>query len=68
MDLTKVLAQLRLELEHVDSAILSLVRLQAGSGPGHLPRPLLDVRELKAAARRTSPPKRRAERGRPGNG
>jgi hypothetical protein len=54
MDLTKVLAQLRQELNHIDAAILSLERLQARGAArrGRPSRSLLEIRKLKSAARR----------------
>jgi len=56
MDLTKVLAQLRQELNNVDAAILSLERLQARGEArrGRPPRSLLDLPKPKTA-RRASP-------------
>jgi hypothetical protein len=60
MDLTKVLAQLRQELEHVDAAILSLERLQAKvTRRGRPTRSLLELRKLKTAVRRASTTGRR---------
>ena len=53
MDLTKVLEQLRLELNHVDAAIESLERLQARqTRRGRPPQALLELRRLKAPLRR----------------
>jgi hypothetical protein len=54
MDLTKVLAQLRQELNHVDAAILSLERLQARGAArrGRPPRSLLELRKLKPQTRK----------------
>jgi len=65
MDLTKVLAQLRQELDHLDAAILSLERLQAREARrGRPPRPVIEARKLKAAARRSAANPRPAQRGR----
>jgi hypothetical protein len=55
MDLTKVLAQLRQELDHIDAAILSLERLQAKvTRRGRPTRSMLELRKLKTAVRRAS--------------
>jgi hypothetical protein len=67
MDLTKVLAQLRLELDHIDAAIVSLERLQtAGVKRGRPPRTLADLGKLKTTGPSAAPQRRRAGRGRPG--
>jgi hypothetical protein len=59
MDLTKVLAQLRQELDHIDAAILSLERLQAKeTRRGRPTRSLLELRKLKTAVRRATPGRR----------
>ena len=65
MDLTRVLAQLRQELNHIDAAILSLERLQARGAArrGRPARSLLDIRKLKTAARRSGPGPRQAGQG-----
>ena len=50
MDLTKVLAQLRLELDHIDAAILSLERLQANKAlRGRPAKALIDIRKFRPA-------------------
>jgi hypothetical protein len=55
MDLSRVLAQLRQELEHVDAAIQSLERLQAKViRSGRPSRTLVNLRKLKTATRRAS--------------
>lgn len=65
MDLTKVLAQLRLELEHVDAAIASLERLQAReSSRGRSAHPLLTQRRSKSSRRLSAGQPRQSERGR----
>jgi hypothetical protein len=66
MDLTKVLEQLRQELDHIDAAILSLERLQAKeSRRGRPPKGLIDIRKIRLATRRVAaPPPRQAQRGR----
>jgi hypothetical protein len=65
MDLTKVLAQLRQELGHIDAAIISLERLQArGVRRGRPPKGLPDFRKLKESVRRDGPLTRSAQRGR----
>ena len=47
MDLNKVLVQLRLELEHLDAAIVSLERLQAKEARrGRPPKALADLRRV----------------------
>ena len=47
MDLNKVLAQLRLELEHLDAAIDSLERLQAKEvRRGRPPKALAELRRM----------------------
>jgi hypothetical protein len=65
MDLSKVLAQLRQELIYINAAILSLERLQARgtSKRGRPSRDLLEIRKLKAAARRAGAGPRKAGRG-----
>lgn len=61
MDLTKMLAQLRLELEHIDAAIASLERLQvSGTRRGRPPRSVAELRKLKDSLSQITPP--RAER------
>lgn len=65
MDLTKVLAQLRQELEYIDAAIISLERLQAkGARRGRPPKGLADLGKLKAAVRQQTPSPRQSQRGR----
>ena len=65
MELTKVLEQLRQELEHIDAAILSLERLQAkGSRRGRPPKVLLDLRKVRPPARRMSIAARAGQQGR----
>ena len=65
MDLTKVLAQLRLELDHIDAAIISLERLQATeSRRGRPPKAMLQLRKAKPAAHPPVRGARRAQRGR----
>lgn len=56
MDLSKVLAQLRQELSHIDAAIVSLERLQAKeTRRGRPPKALIEIRKLRGtAARRAS--------------
>jgi hypothetical protein len=50
MDLTKVLAQLREELENLDAAILSLERLQhEGRRRGRPPKALANLAKARAA-------------------
>jgi hypothetical protein len=62
MDLTKVLAQLRQELAHIEAAIVSLERLQARGAArrGRPSRSALALLKLKAAARRPGPAGRNA--------
>ena len=64
MELTKVLAQLRQELDHIDAAILSLERLQAKE-TRRVRTPILamEVRKIRPA-RRMSTVSRPAQRGR----
>jgi hypothetical protein len=65
MELTKVLAQLRQELDHIDAAILSLERLQAKEmRRGRPPKALIDFRKSRPAARRMTTVARPAQRGR----
>lgn len=53
MDLEKVLAQLRAELENIDTAILSLERLQRrGVRRGRPPSWLANLKEQRAQPRR----------------
>ena len=55
MDLSKVLAQLRVELENLDAAILSLERLQQeGRRRGRPPKALSEVTKASRAARKES--------------
>ena len=55
MDLSKVLAQLRVELENLDAAILSLERLQQeGRRRGRPPKALSEVTKASRAARNES--------------
>jgi len=57
MDLHKVLAQLREELENLDAAILSLERLQhEGRRRGRPPKALSQLSGTARAARKTPPP------------
>ena len=59
MDLTKVLTQLRQELDHLDAAILSLERLQARQAEhAHPSQTLLEVRKLKESSRGPSTTRR----------
>ncbi len=52
MDLSKVLDQLRRELDHLNAAILSLERLQTKVARlGRPPRALADIRKAHPAAR-----------------
>ena len=52
MDLTKVLAQLRQELENLDAAILSLERLQQeGRRRGRPPKALADLTKAARTSR-----------------
>jgi len=61
MDLSKVLAELRRELERLDAAILSLERLKdEGTKRGRPPKPLAGVRRTGTGGR--------ADRQRPGGG
>ena len=47
MDLNKVLVQLRLELDHLDAAIISLERLQAREARrGRPPKALAELRRV----------------------
>jgi hypothetical protein len=62
MDLAKVLAQLRQELEHIDAAISSLERLQARESRGRPPQALLELRKLKGVTPRRAS-SRRVQRG-----
>jgi hypothetical protein len=65
MDLTKVLAQLRQELDHIDAAILSLERLQAKEARrGRPPRALVEIKRARSNARRGPAASRQAQRGR----
>ena len=65
MELTKVLSQLRQELDHIDAAILSLERLQAKEmRRGRPPKALMEIRKTRPAARRMSTVARPAQRGR----
>jgi len=55
MDLSKVLAQLREELENLDAAILSLERLQQeGSRRGRPPKALSQMSKAPRAARKAT--------------
>ena len=55
MDLSKVLAQLRTELENLDAAILSLERLQQeGRRRGRPPKALSEVTKASRTIRRES--------------
>jgi hypothetical protein len=55
MDLSKVLTQLRAELENLDAAILSLERLQQeGRRRGRPPKVLSEVSKASRAARRAA--------------
>jgi hypothetical protein len=65
MDLSKVLAQLRQELNHVDAAIQSLERLQARGAArrGRPPRSFLDLRKLKSQTRKAGTRSRQAGNG-----
>jgi len=59
MDLSKVLAQLRLELEHIDAAILSLEKLQtSGTRRGRPSRQLAELQKLKETIQAVVPPRR----------
>jgi hypothetical protein len=65
MELSRVLAQLRAELEHIDAAILSLERLQAKeSRRGRPPKILSEMRKTRPPARRMTSVTRSAQRGR----
>jgi len=66
MDLIRVLAQLRQELDHIDAAILSLERLQAReSRRGRPPKILADIQKLRSESVRRAPAApRQALRGR----
>jgi hypothetical protein len=68
MDLAKVLAQLREELEHLDAAILSLERLHhTGHRRGRPPELLAEIRKPgRVAARRGANEPRSAVGGRKG--
>lgn len=51
MDLTKILAELRQELAHVNAAILSLEQLQKGARRrGRPPRWMTEIRQAEAPA------------------
>jgi hypothetical protein len=65
MDLSKVLAHLRQELNYINAAILSLERLQAkgSSRRGRPSRALLELRKHKTTARRTGNGPRNSGRG-----
>jgi hypothetical protein len=67
MDLSKVLEQLRKELETLDIAILSLERLQSkGVRRGRPPKILAELRQpAKLGARALVIPRRQARRGIP---
>jgi hypothetical protein len=53
MDLTRILTQLKHELDHIDAAIVSLERLQAKeTRRGRPPKILADLRRLKPVVRR----------------
>ena len=66
MDLTKVLAQLRLELDHINSAILSLEHLQAIEARRAKPaKGLVDIRKFRPAPRRAGASTRQTKRTRP---
>jgi len=70
MDLSKVLEQLRQELDHLDAAILSLERLQAKAARrGRPPSILTEIRRLRpaAAVKRITSAARQTQRGRPEN-
>ena len=55
MDLTRVLEQLRHELNHIDAAILSLERLQAKEvRRGRPPKLLQELRRFRPALRKSS--------------
>ena len=63
MELSKVLAQLRAELDHIDAAILSLERLQAKeSRRGRPPKILGEMRKTRPPARRMTTVTRSAQR------
>jgi hypothetical protein len=65
MELTKVLVQLRQELDHIDAAILSLERLQAKEmRRGRTPTAALEMRKIRPAARRMTTVSRPLQRGR----
>jgi len=65
MDLTKVLEQLRQELEHIDAAILSLERLQAKEARrGRPPRLLVEIRKIRPSGRKLTSPPKQMQRGR----
>jgi len=56
MDLSKVLTELRAELEHLDAAILSLERLQQeGRRRGRPPKVLAEVTKASRAIRKGTP-------------
>jgi hypothetical protein len=56
MDLSRVLAQLREELENLDAAILSLERLQQdGPRRGRPPKVLSNLSKAARAARKSTP-------------
>jgi chaperonin cofactor prefoldin len=59
MDLSKVLEQLRKELEHLDAAIQSLERLQAKVKRGRPPKMLTALRKARTTPQ---PPARRQRR------
>jgi hypothetical protein len=64
MELSKVLAQLRRELVHLDAAIASLERLQARVGRrGRPPRVLAELRKAHPAPKNVA--RRQARRGPP---
>jgi len=64
MELSRVLAQLRAELDHIDAAILSLERLQAKeSRRGRPPKILAEMRRIRTPARRMTTVTRSVQRG-----
>ena len=64
MDLSRVLAQLKAELDRIDAAILSLERLQAKeSRRGRPSKMLTEMRKIRNPARRMTTVTRSVQRG-----
>jgi hypothetical protein len=63
MDLDKVLAELRLELERLDAAILSMERLsEVGKRRGRPPKLLSELKRAKLSGEPEAPPEGRRTR------